>query len=239
MSLAANAQVILLDIEGTTTPVDFVFGTLFPYAATHAETFLRAHADEVEVAADVALLRTEYTQETPSSELPAWTGADALAALPYIQYLIRIDRKSTGLKSLQGKLWAQGYMDGSLKSLMFADVPAALARWTAAGKRVAIFSSGSIAAQKLIFAHSEQGDLTPQLSAYFDTTTGPKREAESYRRIAAALGVVPAEVLFLSDVPEELSAARDAGMQTALAVRPGNKPCDTSNFTVQYDFTDV
>lgn len=239
MSLAANARVILLDIEGTTTPVDFVFGTLFPYASAHAEAFLRAKAGEAEVAANLILLRAEYAQEAPSAELPAWHGDDALAALPYIQHLIRIDRKSTGLKLLQGKLWAQGYLDGSLKSVMFPDVPAALARWTASGKRVAIFSSGSVAAQKLIFTHAEQGDLTPHLGDYFDTTTGPKREAESYRRIAAALGAAPSEVLFLSDVPEELTAARDAGLQTGLALRPGNKPCDTTGFTVLYDFNDV
>lgn len=239
MFLATHAQVILLDIEGTTTPVDFVFGTLFPYAAAHAEAFLRVHANQPDVAADLALLRAEYAQEAPSAELPAWTGDDPVAALPYIQHLIHIDRKSTGLKSLQGKLWAQGYRDGSLKSVMFPDVPAALARWRTDEKRVAIFSSGSVEAQKLIFAHSEQGDLTPSLCNYFDTTTGPKREAESYRCIAAALDTTPDEVLFLSDVPEELNAARDAGMQIALAVRPGNKPCDTTGFTVLYDFTDV
>jgi enolase-phosphatase E1 len=129
------------------------------------------------------------------------------------------DRKLTALKSLQGRIWAEGYAEGQLRGQVYDDVPPALARWTGAGRRVAIFSSGSVLAQKLIFGHSDHGDLTPLLSAYFDTTTGPKREAESYRRIAAALGAPAAAGLFVSDVVEELDAAREAGLATALAVR--------------------
>jgi enolase-phosphatase E1 len=129
------------------------------------------------------------------------------------------DRKTTALKSLQGRIWAEGYDAGRLCGQVYDDVPPALARWAAAGRRVAIFSSGSVLAQKLLFGHSDHGDLTRFLSGYFDTTTGPKGEAGSYRRIAEALGEPPGAGLFVSDAVAELDAARTAGFATALAVR--------------------
>jgi enolase-phosphatase E1 len=133
------------------------------------------------------------------------------------------DRKSTGLKSLQGKLWAEGYRTGDLQGVVFPDVPPALSRWREQGKEIAIFSSGSVQAQRDLFAHSTAGDLTGFIQAYFDTTTGPKTVAESYARIAAALGRSPSDILFLSDVAAELDAAQAAGLQTALCVRtPGS-----------------
>jgi enolase-phosphatase E1 len=134
------------------------------------------------------------------------------------------DRKSTALKSLQGRIWESGYRSGALRSHLYADVRPALERWRSEGKRVAIFSSGSVLAQRLLFAHTPEGDLTPMIDAFFDTTTGPKREAESYRRIAAALGMPPVGVLFVSDVAAELDAARAAGLKTALCVREGEAP---------------
>jgi enolase-phosphatase E1 len=139
--------------------------------------------------------------------------------------LIDHDRKSTGLKSLQGKIWAQGYREGDLRGEVFPDVPPALERWHRQGIDVAIFSSGSVQAQRNLFASTSAGDLTRLIRAYFDTTTGPKAVSHSYATIAAALGRSPADVLFLSDVATELDAARAAGMRTALCVRaPGSAP---------------
>ena len=134
------------------------------------------------------------------------------------------DRKSTALKSLQGLIWEEGYRGGDLLGEVFADVPAALARWRAQRIDAGIFSSGSVLAQQLLFRHSSAGDLTSLLRWHFDTTTGPKTDPESYRRIAAAMGIPAASVLFVSDIAAELDAARTAGMQTRLALRPGNRP---------------
>ena len=201
---------ILLDIEGTTTPIEFVHTTLFGYARARVQEFLERHEAEPEVEADIALLRAEYAAEQPP---PAMASVSA-----YVRWLIDHDRKSTGLKSLQGKIWAEGYRTGDLRGEVYPDVPPALARWREQGKDIAIFSSGSVQAQRDLFATAE-GDLTRFIRAYFDTTTGPKTAVQSYTRIAAALDRSPADVLFVSDVESELDAARAAGMQTALCVR--------------------
>jgi enolase-phosphatase E1 len=144
----------------------------------------------------------------------------------YLEFLIDVDRKSTPLKSLQGKIWQMGYDNGELKGEVFADVPAAFERWQDEGKKIAIYSSGSILAQKLIFGNSTAGDLTKFISAYFDTTTGAKRDSESYQKIAEAMKFAPADILFISDVPAELDAARSAGLSTALSLREGNAELD-------------
>ncbi len=221
---SACVRAILLDIEGTTTPIEFVHKTLFSFARSRIQDFLQQHWAEPDVRADVDRLRRQFLsgqEQHPS--LPAWRedSAEALRAsvLSYINWLMDRDSKSTPLKSLQGKLWSQGYAAGELKSQIYPDVAPALARWSARKKTISIFSSGSVQAQRLLFAHTIQGDLTPFLSAYFDTTTGPKREAESYGRIAASLMLKPADVLFISDTVEELDAARQAGMETAQSVR--------------------
>ncbi len=132
------------------------------------------------------------------------------------------DRKTTALKSIQGRIWSNGYNSGDLHSQAFEDVPRAFARWQQQGKAICIYSSGSMLAQKLLFAHTEAGDLTPFISSFFDTTIGAKREIESYRRIASELKVPPREIVFVSDVTAELDAAADAGFETLLCVRPGN-----------------
>src|ERR1044072_9239080 len=190
-----NVRAILLDIEGTTTPIAFVHEVLFSYARTHARDFLKANFDSAEVRADVALLREEQTLNENSL-------TDSIA--DYVEWLITRDSKSTGLKSLQGKIWQQGYLDGSLKSQVYADVPPALERWQAKSLSINIFSSGSVLAQQLLFAHTEAGDLTKFIDNYFDTNVGKKGEAESYRRIAEALKLRADEVLFISDVVAEL-----------------------------------
>lgn len=241
-STSPAVKVILLDIEGTTTPVDYVFGVLFPYAKERAGEFLQRQGQEESVQADLKLLRQEYETERAvglAEKLPAWEGDAPAAVVPYIHYLIEIDRKSTGLKSFQGKLWNQGYQDGTLRSQVFPDVKPAFERWTAAGKQLYIFSSGSVQAQQLLFRYSEAGDLTQFLSGYFDTQIGMKREPESYRKIAAEIGVSPAEILFVSDVVPELEAARSAGMHGLFSLRPGNYTSDSEGFPVVRSFNEI
>jgi enolase-phosphatase E1 len=212
-----SPRAILLDIEGTTTPIAFVHDVLFSYARDHVREFLAENPD----AEDIALLREEHVVD--ASEAPPLTDQiESLAA--YVEWLIKLDRKSTALKSLQGKIWRQGYQEGSLKSQVFADVKPAFERWRERGLKIAIFSSGSVLAQQLLFAHTEVGDLTPFIDSYFDTKVGKKGEAESYRKIAEVMRWSPQEILFISDVVAELDAAMQAGMRSLLSIRPGNSP---------------
>jgi enolase-phosphatase E1 len=235
-----QVQAILLDIEGTTTPIDYVFGVLFPFARNHLEEFLANHGQTEAVQTDLQWLRQEYeTDKNQGKSVPEWNGSAVTAAVPYIKYLIANDRKSTGLKSLQGKIWDQGYQDGSLRSLLFEDVAPALQRWTAAGKQIFIFSSGSVQAQQLLFRHTQQGDLTGYLSGYFDTQTGPKQQADSYGKIAAAIGLEPEQILFISDVAAELQAAHQAGMAVLFSWRPGNPSNESGGFPVIQSFDGV
>lgn len=208
-------RVILTDIEGTTSSISFVKDVLFPYARERLPAFVETHADTPEVvhwlheAAKEAGL-VSATQQEIIDLLVAWIDAD---------------RKSTALKALQGMIWQDGYASGEYRAHVYPEVAARLREWVAAGKRVYVYSSGSVPAQKLFFAYSEAGDLTPLFSGYFDTETGPKRETESYRRITEAIGVPAADVLFLSDIVQELDAAKTAGMQTILLARaPGSCP---------------
>jgi enolase-phosphatase E1 len=218
-------EAILLDVEGTTTPVDFVHRTLFAYVREHVESFLREHAGDARVQADVERLRAEHTGDVGRGENPpAWDDGSTETVFAYVHWLMDRDRKSTGLKSLQGQIWERGYAVGELRGEVYVDVPAAFARWREAARTIAIFSSGSVLAQQLLFRHSTAGDLTPYLSAFFDTSTGPKREPESYRRIAASLGVPADRLLFVSDVAEELDAAQLVGVATVLCVRAGEAP---------------
>jgi enolase-phosphatase E1 len=219
----ARPRVYLLDVEGTTSPVSLVYEQLFPYARKHFEGFLREHGNEAEVKGDLALLAVENGAET-AAEYPKIVNADHLnEALAYLLWLMDRDRKSTALKSLQGRIWKSGYQAGELVGTVFDDVPAALERWSREAK-VAIYSSGSVEAQQLIFRYSSAGNLTRSISAYFDTRTGAKTSAESYRAIAAAMGVETGEILFVSDLLRELDPAREAGCMTRLSVRDMNAP---------------
>jgi enolase-phosphatase E1 len=222
-----GVRVLLLDVEGTTTATSFVTDVLFPFARAHLREFLQAAPNDPGTRQDLAALRAERQAEREAGA-PEWRGAgqaETLAsAAAYAEWLMDRDRKSTALKSLQGRIWKGAYRSGALKSHVYPDVRPALERWRGQRRSVAIFSSGSVLAQRLLFENTAEGDLTPLLNGYFDTTTGPKRAANSYRRIAEALRVAPAAVLFVSDVPEELDAARTAGMGTALCVRDGNPP---------------
>ena len=219
-----NIRAILLDIEGTTTPIEFVHQVLFPYARARVHDFLEQHADDPAVRADIALLRAEYTAESAQSrDIPSWNPE------AYVYWLMDRDSKSTGLKSLQGRIWEGGYRSGELKGKgeVYPDVRPAFERWRKGGKEIAIFSSGSVQAQRNLFANTTAGDLSSFLTGYFDTTTGPKRDAGSYRKIAATLHHAPQEILFVSDVATELDAARAAAMRTALCVRGPTAPDDS------------
>lgn len=235
--LSDRADAILLDIEGTTTSVEYVFDVLFPFAKVHVDAFLQTHAQEVVVQDDLKLLRLEYEADrTQGISVPEWNDNSTTGAVPYIHYLIEVDRKSTGLKSLQGKIWEQGYRDGTLRSHIFSDVKPAFERWRNAGKQLFIFSSGSVQAQQLLFQHTEVGDLTGFLSGYFDTQTGAKKETDSYRKIAQTINLLPTRILFISDVTGELKAAQSAGMQTIFSFRPGNNSSDSEGFKVVESF---
>ena len=186
--------------------------------------FLERHWNDPEVRADVARLEAEHAAESSEPTPPPWRD-DAPAVTAYVHWLMDQDRKSTGLKSLQGWIWEDGYRSGDLRGEVYPDVPPALERWRRQGIDIAIFSSGSVQAQRSLFTNTAAGDLTRFIRAYFDTTTGPKTAPQSYARIAAALERLPPEVFFLSDVGAELDAARTAGMRTALCVRtPGAAP---------------
>lgn len=223
-------SVYLLDVEGTVAPLTLTAELLFPYARAHFPDFLRKSRGDTNVQQDLALLAEENRAEKspgiphlPVVTEPAQveTPRFRLDAMVYLTWLMDRDRKSTALKSLQGKIWKAGFESGQLKGTLFDDVPDAFARWSKAGK-VAIYSSGSVEAQRLLFRHSTFGDLTPLIAGYFDTRTGAKAESASYAAIAAKLEVAPGSILFFSDVIRELDAACEAGCQTRLVVRPGN-----------------
>jgi enolase-phosphatase E1 len=236
---------ILLDIEGTTTPIAFVHEVLFSYARAHARDFLTTNFTSEEVQADIAQLREEHALDLSKDPKPPVLvndspGSEIESIAAYIEWLIARDRKSTGLKSLQGKIWRKGYLEGSLKSQVYADVPPALERWQAEGLNISIFSSGSVLAQQLLFAHTDAGDLTRFINNYFDTNVGKKGEAESYRRIAAELSLQPNEIIFISDVVSELEAANEAGMKTLLCIRPGNPLQESAeNYQSIHSFDEV
>lgn len=217
-----GVSVVLLDIEGTTTPMSFVYEVLFPYARARLSSYLRAHASEDELRDVLATLRVEWHEDARKGEEPPdWALADVPAAARYLDWLMDRDRKSPSLKRIQGEIWKAGFDAGELRGELFADVAPAFARWKQSGVDIAIYSSGSVLAQKLIFA-----DVLSSISGFFDTAVGPKRSADSYRRIASELGRPPAQILFVSDTPEELDAAFAAGCQILLAVRPGNRPVE-------------
>ncbi len=201
----AGRRAIVTDIEGTTTSIAFVKDVLFPFARKHLSTFVKAHADEPEVRACLEGARDLAGDPSLSTD----------GVIAVLLGWIDEDRKATPLKTLQGLIWADGYASGELTSHVYDDAAERLRAWHAAGHALYVFSSGSIAAQKLLFGHTSHGDLTGCFSGWFDTTTGPKLEAASYAKIAAATGNTPGEVLFLSDQAGELDAAAAAGMNTA------------------------
>jgi enolase-phosphatase E1 len=202
-------RAIVTDIEGTTSSISFVHDVLFPYARKRLPAFVETHGDQPEV---------QHWLHEAARE----AGLIEAGRQDIIEMLLRWideDRKSTALKALQGMIWKDGYVAGEYRAHVYPEVAARLREWRADGLRLYVYSSGSVVAQQLFFRYSEAGDLTPLFAGYFDTTTGSKRESASYRHIAEAVGEQPEHLLFLSDIVEELDAARTAGWQTAWLVR--------------------
>lgn len=204
-------RAIVTDIEGTTSSIAFVHEVLFPYARRHIADYVRRHAARADVRAQLEAVSAEMgrllTDDEALAQLIAW---------------IDEDRKITPLKALQGMLWEEGYRNGDYQGHVYPDAYARLCEWSDKGLRLYVYSSGSVKAQQLLFAHTEFGDLTPMFHGYFDTTIGGKREAASYARIVQSLELAPDEILFLSDIREELDAARAAGLQTVWLKREGD-----------------
>ena len=225
------ASFVLMDIEGTTTSIDFVHRTLFPYASNHLPDFIHSHVDHPEVQGYLGDVRATILAEEGRSELSTQHCIDQLL------HWIKTDRKHPALKALQGTIWKEGYEKGQYKGHLYEDVLPKWKLWKKQGKTLGIYSSGSVPAQKLLFGYSIAGDLNSYLSAYFDTKIGHKRDQQSYRNIAKAIKVPPSDVLFLSDVGAELDAAKAVGMQTIQLVRPGTQAVD--NHPMANNFTEI
>ena len=234
---------ILLDIEGTTTPIAFVTQVLFPHARAHLRSYLDRHGNSPPYLALMAAFRQEYAaDEQAGAPVPPWAppGEDARPSVQaYAEWLMDRDRKSPALKELQGYIWEEGYQKGELVGQVFEDVPPAFQRWRREQVRLGIFSSGAVLAQRWLFRCSSAGDLSSYLHWYFDTHTGSKQDPESYRQIAAEVGELPPDVLFVSDVVAELNAARAAGLGTILSVRPGNAPQPPHDHRIVTSFDEI
>lgn len=201
-------KAILTDIEGTTSSLSFVKDILFPYARAHLADYVVSHRDNSEVRGCL--------NEVRAIAIAALTDAQVIEQL--LRWIDE-DRKITPLKTLQGMIWESGYQSGAFQGHVYEDAANRLRAWKQRGLRLFVYSSGSVYAQKLIFGHTAFGDLTPLFEGYFDTAVGGKREVDSYRRIAAEIKAPPQDILFLSDIKEELDAAVTAGMQTIWLVR--------------------
>lgn len=204
-----SALAIVLDIEGTTSSIDFVHEVLFPYAARELPAFLRRNQRQ----AAVRTLLDDVRKEAGETD----AGTERIVQI--LAQWIREDRKATSLKALQGMVWEKGYLNGDFKGHVYADASNNMRKWAAEGLGLYIYSSGSVQAQKLLFGHSDDGDLRPLIRGHFDTRIGHKRDAASYRLIAETLQLPAENILFLSDVAEELDAAAAAGMQTVQLLR--------------------
>ncbi|XP_021946568.1 enolase-phosphatase E1 [Folsomia candida] len=222
---------LLIDIEGTTTSISFVKDVLFPYARSEMEPFLRENWTNSDVQELIGLVRDQSHYDAKKGLLPeplpdpeSEPDQEKLirGVLDNLIWQMDNDRKTTGLKTIQGKIWWQGYVDGILKSQVYPDVPKAFERWSKSGRKLFIYSSGSVEAQILLFQHTENGDLSNLLSGYFDTTSGSKVESKSYINIASKIGVKPQDILFFTDITKEAYAAKEAGLEVAVLVRPGN-----------------
>jgi len=211
--MSQSPRVVLTDIEGTTSSISFVKNVLFPYARKALPTFVAAHGQEPEVRRWLDAVATEI----------GGACQDALV-VETLQGWIDQDRKHTALKALQGMIWKSGYERADYRAHFYPEVAAVLKGWHAQGKPLYVYSSGSVSAQKQFFGFSEAGDLTGLVSGWFDTEIGGKREADSYHAIVKAIGVPAGELVFLSDVVEELDAAREAGLQTRLLDRLQDYP---------------
>ncbi|KAJ1943162.1 enolase-phosphatase E1 [Kickxella alabastrina] len=246
----ASYDIVLLDVEGTTTPISFVHDVLFPYITNNVSDFLASNWND-------PMLQTHIRAIADQANLDAQSGISSAIpidllndtpeeirskTLANIDWQMKSDRKIGALKGLQGFMWQTGYKNGQLLGAMFQDAVIAIKRWCEKSRSVYIYSSGSVEAQKLIFGYSDHGDLSELLSGHYDTKVGAKIESQSYLRIAGDIGVVPGRVLFVSDNVLEIRAASEAGMQTVVSVRPGNAPIPESElgaFKTVTDFMEI
>ncbi|GMP52962.1 hypothetical protein CsSME_00018584 [Camellia sinensis var. sinensis] len=228
-----SRRCIVLDIEGTTTPISFVTDVLFPYACDNVGRHLDATYDTAETKDDINLLRSQVQDDLergiagavpiPSDDAGKQKVITALIA--NVEAMIKADRKITSLKQLQGHMWKTGFQNNDLEGIVFDDVPEALEKWHACGIKVYIYSSGSRLAQRLLFGYSNYGDLRKYLCGFFDTTVGNKKETRSYIEISESVGVdKPSQILFVTDVYQEAVAAKAAGLEVIISVRLGNGP---------------
>ncbi|KAJ2046140.1 enolase-phosphatase E1 [Coemansia sp. RSA 376] len=245
---ASNYDIVLLDIEGTTTPISFVHESLFPYVARSVGEFLETRWTDPEVQTHVQAIALQANQDVKDGIAEAIAidldadSSDEIRrkVLANVDWQMKADRKIGALKGLQGYMWRFGFESGTLKGEMYPDAVKAIERWVEAGKRVFIYSSGSIEAQKLIFGYSDHGDLLRYISGHYDTKVGAKTEDSSYRGIAKDIGVQPAQILFVSDNVLEIQAADKAGLQTVVSIRPGNAPIkDDCKFQTTTDFMTI
>ena len=219
---------LLLDIEGTTCPVNFVSDILFPYASANITQFVEENYQEASTAKILQNALDEYNNDrewhkkSPQKRHLTDSSEDRTNLCNYFLHLISIDKKSTSLKDLQGKIWKKGYIDGDITSCLFPETADCLQQWAADRLTLAVYSSGSIEAQQLLYQHTNNGDLTALFSHWFDTHTGPKKTRDSYAQICQIMHVVPHKVLFVSDSGDECDAAEQAGVQTLFSKRAGN-----------------
>jgi enolase-phosphatase E1 len=229
VKLNIRAEAALVDVEGTVGSIAFVRDILFPYARNRMDAFVEKHRDDPRVRAILDAAAREAGVDVH----------DLRAILHALHLWSDNDVKVTPLKELQGMIWESGFTSGEIKADLYLDAVEALRRFRDRGTRLFVYSSGSVAAQHLLFGHSMAGDLQPLFDGYFDTTTGPKRETESYRRIAGAIGTAPEHIVFFSDHPLELDAARGAGMQTVQLARPQDGVAAAGTHPVTDSFTGI
>jgi len=237
---------VLLDIEGTTCPVSYVTEILFPYASANLAHYLETHEQEANIRALIQELETLWLEDSDqeakdllSHSRQCAEQSGVVGILPYLEFLIRRDRKVTPLKDLQGKIWAEGYARGDLVGPLFEDVPTNLRRWQQEGLVLAVYSSGSIAAQQLIYQHSNHGDLRSLFSHWFDTHTGSKHDPSSYSLIAELMECAPQAILFVSDLHSELEAASQSGLQVVCSQRESDKMKDLKSYPAIDNFHQI
>jgi len=223
-------RALLVDIEGTTTPISFVKETLFPYVTDNLESFLEKHFDEDNCQTDIKALRqlakkdkeakVDGVVEIPDKDAEKDTIIKAVVA--NVKWQMSNDRKSQELKQLQGHIWKEAYKQGKIKGVLFSDVVPNLRQMVDDGVKIYVYSSGSVESQKLLFSHSNDGDVVDLFSGFFDTTTGNKCEASSYKKITEEIGMKADEIMFLTDIPKEAAAAVTSGLRCNLVIRKGN-----------------
>ena len=240
-----NQQHLLLDIEGTTCPVSFVSDVLFPFAKQELSTYIKQNWDKIPHNKPIQAAKKEWLDDESSKSMQIKQQVakgeieEMDGLIQYLKHLISIDKKSTALKDLQGKIWEHGYNNGDLKSQLFPETAECLREWREQGITLSVYSSGSIQAQKLLYRHSPAGDLEKLFSHWFDTHTGPKKSTESYIKIAEQLGSSPNKIWFVSDNGAECDSACSAGMHTLFSLRDGNPDRDPRDHTVVQSLREV